>query len=113
VLLARIPSILREILEHEIRLHPDLRLLGAESAWPARPAAASDEPHAVVLASAVAGDPSVTTTWFSRFPRARIVVVAPTDGAAELYELRRHRRALGNVSPSELVATLRRSAVRA
>jgi hypothetical protein len=61
VLLVRIPAILREILEHEIQLHPDLHLLEAEPALCNRGYGDPDAPHSVVLASAVIGDPSVTT----------------------------------------------------
>jgi hypothetical protein len=111
VLLARLPAGLRDILEHEIREHPDLSLLAeepfAESELEEPGPGGGRAPDVVIVGSAAASDPRVTTRWFTRFPRARVLVVTPADGSASLYELRRHRSALGQVSPAELVAALR------
>lgn len=106
VLLTRLPAGLRDILEHEIRAHADLCLVEEEHE-PEPTSDRADEPDFVVVGSAEAGNPRVTTQWFARFPRARILVVTPADGSASLYELRRHRNPLGQVSAAELVAALR------
>jgi hypothetical protein len=106
VLLTRLPAGLRDILEHEIRAHSDLCLVEDEPE-PELPSGRAGEPDFVVVGSAEAGNPRVTTHWFTRFPRARILVVTPADGSASLYELRRHRNPLGQVSAAELVAALR------
>jgi hypothetical protein len=103
VLLTRLPAGLRDILEHELRAHADLSVVYDE----AELAGGARDPDVVIVGSTLAGDPRVTTRWFTLFPRARILVVTPADGSATLYELRRHRDVLGQLSPSELVAALR------
>jgi hypothetical protein len=107
VLLARLPAGLHDILEHEIREHPDLYLLADEPKFDEPEPVGRRAPDVVIVGSAGASDPRVTTRWFRRFPCARILVVTPADGSASLYELRRHRSVLGQVSPAELVAALR------
>jgi hypothetical protein len=61
----------------------------------------------VILGLMADEDATLVPALFAQWPRAQILTVMQGGDAAALYELRRHRRQLGEVSPSDLVRTLR------
>lgn len=105
VVLLEVPRLLRDVLEHAIHQDGGCELVGA-SGGAATPAD-QQPPDMVILGLTADEDATLVPALFARWPRAQVLTVAPTGGAAALYELRRRRRQLGEVSPSELVRTLR------
>jgi hypothetical protein len=106
VLLLQLPQILREIFECEIARDPGLELVDD-----GRPVPLKDRggPDVVILGTGSTGDKERPMSVLSRWPRARVIVVTPTEGEAALSELRLHTIELGRVSPAEIVRSIRAS----
>jgi succinylglutamate desuccinylase len=103
VLLSRMPQILRDILEHAILQQPDLQLLA--EGWLCHPGGSA--PDVVVVAAGSHGVSRAPLALLRRWPGARVIVVAPTEGEVALYELKPHVTELGPVSASEIVQAIR------
>jgi DNA-binding NarL/FixJ family response regulator len=110
VLLLEVPRLLRELLEHAIDQDAGCELITVSEVT----ATAGDQmsPDAVVLGLTAAEDATLVPALFARWPRAQILTVMQRGGAVALHELSRHCRVLGEVSPSEMVRTLRDAAQR-
>src|SRR5262245_17025903 len=104
VLLLQLPQILREIFECEIE-----RTTGLELVHDGRPVPVKDRggPDVVILGTPSTGDRDLPMSVLSRWRRARVIVVTPTEGEAALSELRLHTTELGRVSPAEIVRSIR------
>ena len=110
MLLLEVPRLLREVLEHAIHQDGAFQVMSASDA-----SAASSEqlqPDMVILGLTADEDSTLVPALFARWPRAPILTVMQQGQTAALYELRRHRRALGEVSPAEMVRTLRAAVLR-
>jgi hypothetical protein len=107
VLLAQMPQILLEIFEHEILHQPDLELVQDPQPVAGNAAAQSVSPDVVIVGTPSPDDPRMPLSLLTNWPRARIMMVTPTEGEAALFELRLHITELGRVSPAELVRTIR------
>ena len=105
VLLLEVPRLLREVLEHAIHQDGACELIRASEA--ATTSGDQTSPDMVILGLMADEDATLVPALFARWPRAQILTVMQAGDAAALYELRRHRRQLGEVSPSDLVRTLR------
>jgi hypothetical protein len=102
VLVAGLPQIVRDILEHAIVRHPDLELLA-----PGTDARIEPPPDVVILGGERPSDPHLSGAVLSTWPNARVVVVAPLEGDAVLYELKPHVTVLGRLSAAEIVDAVR------
>ena len=110
VLLLEVPRLLREVLEHAIHQDGAFQVMSAADA-----VAASREtirPDMVILGLTADEDSTLVPALFARWPGAPILTVMQQGQTAALYELRRHRQALGEVSPAEMLRTLRDAAQR-
>jgi hypothetical protein len=107
------PGLLREIVVSTISVEQDMRLVGPP-VDPARLEAAVDEHEPdVLLVSANGGArSSAAERMLFRRPGLRVVTIGEHGRDTRLTELRPHTEALGNLSPADLVAAIRR-AVRA
>jgi hypothetical protein len=105
VLLLEMPRLLRELLEHAIHQDTACELMKASDATATSGAPMS--PDMVVLGLTADEDATLVPALLARWPRAQVVTVTQPGDVAALYELRRHRRPLGEVSPREIVQALR------
>lgn len=110
VLLLEVPRLLRDVLEHAIHQDGAFEVMSASDAT----AASSEriQPDMVILGLTADEDSTLVPALFARWPRIPILTVMQQGQAAALYELRRHRRSLGEVSPAEMVRTLRDAVLR-
>lgn len=107
VLLLEMPQLLRGILEHAIQLHSDCELVkdtrGAFQMLTDRTVA----PDVVIMGLTAAEDATLVPALFAHWPTAQIMTVMQAGDDAAVYELRPSRRALGQMSPAEIVEVLR------
>jgi hypothetical protein len=106
VLLGEMPQTLRAILEHALRTQDDIVVLAgaAEGAPP-------DTPDIVILGPS-RQDREAARRQIGRWLRARVLVVADAGRRTIVYELRPHRTEVSELSPDQLVATIREAAHR-
>ena len=102
VLLLEVPQLLRGILEHAIRRHGDCEMQ-TEHAGP---------PDFVILGLTDTEDATLLPGLFARWPRAQVMTLMQAGDDAAVYELHLGRRALGPVSPAEILDTLREAVQR-
>jgi DNA-binding NarL/FixJ family response regulator len=107
VLLLEVPQLLRGILEHAIRDQSECQLL--KDTRPAFEMLTEQTvpPDIVILGLTAAEDVTLVPTLFARWPAAQVMTVMQAGEDAAVYELRPRRRALGQMSPDEVVETLR------
>jgi hypothetical protein len=105
VMLLHMPQILREIFEHEIDRQPDLELVPERRSIPR----IDDRrgPDVVIVGTRVASDTRTPRAVLARWPRARVMTVTPSEGEAVVCELRLHTTTLGQVSPADIVRSIR------
>ena len=106
VLLLELPQLLRDILEHAIRQQTDWELLKDMPEFAAL-AGNTAPPDIVVLGLTEAQDATLVAALLARWPMTQVVTVMQTGDDAMAYELRPHRRMLGQVSPADIVGTFR------
>lgn len=106
VLLLEMPMLLRGILEHAVHLRSDCELLKVTNG--SLPLLAEQAaPDVVIMGLTAAEDATLVLALFARWPGTQVMTVMSTGNDAVVYELRPHRRALGQMSPTEIVDTLR------
>lgn len=106
VLLLEMPQLLRGILEHAIHSSRDCELI----VQPASEEISRDpmeHPDIVILGLASADDSARVSSLLARWPRAQVLTVMPAGDEAVVYEMRPHKKTLGPMSPTEVVAALR------
>jgi DNA-binding NarL/FixJ family response regulator len=110
VLLLEMPPLLRGILEHEVQLQSDCELLkDARRPFHPLPEQASP-PDIVILGLTAAQDATLVPALLARWPLAQVMTVTEAGDDAAVFELRPRRRELGQMSPAELIQTLREAA---
>jgi hypothetical protein len=104
VLLLDFPKILRDIFELEMRREPAIELVQEGPLTPFL----NDrrDPDVIIVGTGSTGDAERPLSVLSRWPRARVMLVTPTEGEAALSELRLHTTELGRVSPGEIVRSI-------
>lgn len=107
VLLLELPQLLREILEHAIRLQSDCELLKGTRGGFQMLTEQTLPPDIVILGLTAAEDATLVPALFARWPEAQVMTVMQAGDDAAVYELRPRCRALGQRSPAEIVETLR------
>lgn len=107
VLLLEVPQLLRGILEHAIQQQSDCELVsGARRDFESGPERI-EPPDVVILGITVAEDTMLVPALLARWPGAQVMTVMQRGDEAAVYELRPRRRVLEQVSPEEILASLR------
>ncbi len=101
------PQLLRGILEHSIQLQSDFELLKDTRRPLQMLTQQMAQPDVVILGLTAAEDATLVPALFARWPAAQVVTVTQADDSAAVYELRPYRRLLGQMSPAEIVESLR------
>jgi hypothetical protein len=104
--------LLRDILEHAIRNEADYELLVGRNNATEMSAGHVVPPDVVILGLTAAEDATLVPTLFARWPGAQVLTVMQTDGDAVVHEFTPRRQALGEISPAEILVTLRDSVLR-
>jgi DNA-binding NarL/FixJ family response regulator len=103
------PPLLRGIFEHAVGAHPDCELLRETKGAYHMLREGTVSPDIVILGLSTAEDATLVSALFARWPQARVMTVTPTGDDSVVYELTPHRRVLGQMSPGEIVETLRQA----
>ena len=93
------PRLVRELIELAIRSQPDMEIVEGDS-----------PPDFIVCPVPSAEGSSVGRSVFAKLARVRVLELDPDAGRASMFEL--HERELGEVSPAQIVATIRAAARR-
>ena len=101
------PQLLRDILEHDIQLQSDFELLKDTRRAFQMLTEQMVPPDVVILGLSAAEDATLVPALFARWPTAQVMTVTQAGDDAAVYELRPHRRPLGQMSPAEIVESLR------
>jgi DNA-binding NarL/FixJ family response regulator len=108
ILLLEMPQLLRSILEHAIQVQSDCELLrGTPRGF--QMLEQTTPPDVVILGLTAADDATLVPALFARWPMTQVMTVMQAGDEAAVYELRTRRRALGQLSPAEIVDALRDS----
>jgi DNA-binding NarL/FixJ family response regulator len=107
VLLLEMPQLLRGILEQAVQLHGDCTLVKNTGRVFATPTEQMVPPDIVILGLTAAEDATLVPALFACWPRAQVMTVMQAGDDAAAYELRPRRTELGQMSPAEIVETLR------
>lgn len=105
------PRMLREMIDSAIAAQPDMRVV-ATTAEPAELVAAARtvRPSFVILGLDDGDFPDGSLELFAEQPKVKLLGIQADAGHAYLFELRPERRALGEISPAEIVAVIRNAA---
>jgi hypothetical protein len=95
------PRLVRELIELELRSQPDMVLVGDDSA-----------PDFVVCGAVSEHETSAGRSLLAERARVRVLELDPEAGSASLFELEERERPIGEVSPAEIVHTIRAAAAR-
>jgi DNA-binding NarL/FixJ family response regulator len=109
VLVAEMPPLLRDIVVNVVSKQTDMKLMSPEPRHGGSRRMRAAAPDVVVLAAAGA-DGSRAAEWLGRWPHARVIVVETNARQSVVYELRPHATFMGELSPQQLVETIRRAA---
>jgi hypothetical protein len=107
VLLLEVPPLLRGILEHTIKCDPECELENQVLGGVLQGVEEEPKPDMVILGLTAASDVTLVPAIFARWPQAQIMTVMQTGHEAALYELHPRRRALGEISPAQMLERLR------
>jgi DNA-binding NarL/FixJ family response regulator len=101
------PRLLRDVLEHAIQLRGDCELVRETRGVLHTVAAPTPTPDIVILGLSASEDTTLVQALFARWPTAQVVTVAQAGEEARVYELQPRQRVLGQMSPAEIVESLR------
>lgn len=107
VLLLEMPKLLRDILEHAIQHQSDFELLKDTRLAFQVLTEQMVPPDVVILGLTAEKDTILVPALFARWPNAHVVTVTQSGDDAAVYELRPRRHALGQMSPDEIIESLR------
>ena len=104
VLIRDAPTMLREILEQAISGESDMEVVSESARHPG----ASDAVPDVVVIDVGDGDPAARgRAVLDRWPRSRVVTIRGRGQHVSMFELVLQGRELGDLSPGQLVETIR------
>ena len=101
------PPLLRGILEQAIRGDGDCELLKLTQRELLLRSETMAPPDVVILGLTATEDETIVPALFARWPAAQVMTVLSAGKDAAVYELRPRKRSLGQMSPEEVLATLR------
>ena len=109
VFLGGMPPLLHDIVSDALKNQADVHLVGDLSAGDAVVSALRNDTIDVVIVGARQPDDSaLVTEIFASSPQRKVLVIATSGRSAVLYQLRPHKRTLGDVSPQSLLEAIRR-----
>jgi hypothetical protein len=108
VLVGEMPEIMRRIVTDAVSGEADMELVFNETPRPA-PSSSPVMPDVVVVGAMEPAGAGVAEAMLGRWPKSRILMIATDGRRAVMYELRPHKRELGELSPGDLVETIRSS----
>jgi hypothetical protein len=97
------PRLVQEVVELALRSQPDMMVVGDDGS----------APDFVVCGAPSEHQTSVGRSLLAERARVRVLELDPDAGSASLLELREHEHPIGEVSPAEIVDTIRAAAARA
>ena len=101
--------LLRNILEHAIRQETDYELIVVSASALSIGGEQSASPDVVIIGLTAVADMPLLWALFARWPGAHVLTIMQSDGKAAVYELNPRRQLLGEMSPGEILMTLRDS----
>jgi hypothetical protein len=101
--------LLRNILEHAIRQETDYELIVDSASALSIGGEQSASPDVVIIGLTAVADMPLLWALFARWPGAHVLTIMQSDGKAAVYELNPRRQLLGEMSPGEILMTLRDS----
>lgn len=107
VLLLEMPQLLRGILEHAVHQHGDCELLGDTRGVFQLLSDRTVLPDVVILGLTASRDATLVPALFARWPLVQVMTVMPAGDDAVIYQLKPHRRAIGQMPPAEIIDALR------
>ena len=111
VLLVDMPRIPRELIERAVAAEADMLIVGSEPDLDELPAAAAaSRPEFVIVGLVDESLPPPAERYLDEHARLKLLGVEAHDGTAFLYVLRPERAPLGEVSPADVVAAIRKAA---
>jgi DNA-binding NarL/FixJ family response regulator len=112
VLLLELPPLLRGILEQAMDVHTGCEMVKDSRTvfqmLTEQPASAD----IVILGLSEAQDATLVPAVFAQWPRAQVMTITQAGNDAAAYELQPLRRALGDMSPTDIVDILRQAVER-
>jgi hypothetical protein len=100
--LLAMPRLVQEMIELELRSQPDMVVVEGDA----------PTPDFVVCAVPPAEEPSPGRSLLAERTRVRVLELDADAGSASLYELQEHEEPIGDVSPADIVDTIRAAARR-
>ena len=100
--LVSMPRLVRELIELELRAQPDMVVVGDDGS----------APNFVVCGALSKHELSAGRSLLAERARVRVLELDPDAGSASLFELEERERPIGEVSPAEIVGTIRAAAGR-
>jgi DNA-binding NarL/FixJ family response regulator len=110
ILLVDMPLMLREMIEQAVAAQPDMNVVAAVAAASALVSAARETKPEFVIFGLEDGEddfPADCLEVLEEHPRTKALGIRAAAGLAYLYELRPERTAIGEVSPDDIVTTIR------
>jgi DNA-binding NarL/FixJ family response regulator len=109
VFLAGMPPLLHDIVRDTLTNQPDMQLVGDLSAGnTVAHALKNGDIDVMIVGARQPDDSAVATGLLQCSARSKVLVVAISGRKAVMYQLRPHKRSLGDVSPQTLLEAIRR-----
>jgi DNA-binding NarL/FixJ family response regulator len=110
ILLVDMPRMLREIVSETVSNQPDMRVVAERAEHSSMPSAASESGAQVVIVGSDGPDVEDGCERFAlQRPDVGVLALSADGRQTVLYELRPHRVSLGDLSPQQLTAAIRRA----
>jgi DNA-binding NarL/FixJ family response regulator len=107
ILLLHVPGLIRAVLAEAFAAEPDMQLVDAAGA--ADDALAHADPDVVIVGLEAGEPPLVCLETLRRLPHVKVLALEGQGREVSMYELRPTRTMLGPLSPSDVVASVRRA----
>jgi DNA-binding NarL/FixJ family response regulator len=108
IFLAGIPPMLSDIVRNTVANEPDMTVVAEFSGRRALiDALEADGGDVVIVGTKEPEEPSVPIRMLAASPHIKVLMLEIRGRSAAMYELRPHRRSLGDVSPKRLIQAIR------
>ena len=113
VLLAGLPSLLEEIVDHVLDAEPDFRVSAVKvHDTPLIDAILLSSPNVLIMGTDRPPPADAILGLLEALPRLKVFTIQGNGQQAELYELTPERHSLGMISPTHLVTAIREAATK-
>lgn len=108
VFLAGMPPLLHDIVRDALRNQADMELVGDFGEGDAVSTALKNgDVDVVILGARQPDDYAIAGRVFIDAPRSKVLAIATSGRSAVMYQLRPHKKMLGDVSPQSLIDAIR------